>query len=65
MAVPHATRPAEVATPAAAETHAELQHWYGVPMATGQFATVPYTRTIGAADLSTSALIERILKHET
>ena len=46
-------------------TQAELQHWYSVPMATGQFATVPYTRTIGAADLSTSALIERILKHET
>ena len=46
-------------------TQSELQHWYSVPMATGQFATVPYTRTIGDADLSTSALIQRILRHET
>ena len=45
-------------------TQSELQHWYSVPMATGQFATVPYTRTIGDADLSTSALIQRILRHE-
>lgn len=34
-------------------------YWYGVPIARGSFAVVPYTREIDGAAISTSELIRR------
>lgn len=39
----------------------ELDHWYGAAIASGRFATVPYTREVEGAPLSTTELLRRVL----
>lgn len=40
----------------------ELRHWYGAAIDAGIFMTVPYTAAIGGVPVSTSAIIDRILR---